>query len=604
MFRQRIASELAYLRGALRLLRATEPMARDKASTVNGLFAGWIARHGDRVALTDGATTLTYRQMGARAARYARLARAQGLGKGDVVALLMPNRPDFACVWQGFAQQGVVTALINTNLVGDALRQCVEAGGPRAIIVDAACRSAFEAVRGRLRPDLLVLGTGEGSGAGGHAGTLDLEALLAAESDAPLTDAERPALASRDRCLYIYTSGTTGLPKAANLNHYRVQLSMLAFAAAVEARADDRVYACLPMYHTVGGICALGVAFARGGTLVIRRRFSASDFWDDVRAERCTLFPYIGELCRYLLNQPPREDDRTHRVRLCFGNGLRPDIFDAFRARFGLPRIVEFYAATEGNVALFNFDARPGSVGRVPRWLRHKFPFAIVRFDGERGRVERGPDGFCVACGPNEPGEILGRIVDDPTRPSMRFEGYADAASTARKVLRDVFVKGDAWFSTGDIMKADRLGYHYFLDRTGDTFRWKGENVSTTQVAEVICGFAPVREAAVYGVACPGCEGRAGMAAITCEDPADFDLEGFRDHLARQLPDYARPLFLRFKPALATTATFKLTKNDLLAAGFEPRADEAVFVFDADAARFKRLDGTEHRRLLAGGYRL
>ena len=540
--------------------------------------------------------------MGARAARYAGMAKSLDLGHGDVVALLMPNRPDFTCAWQGLAQRGVVTALINTNLVGDALRQCVEAGAPRAIIVDESCRPAFEAVRDRLPPGLIVIGAGGGPGV--SPGTLDLEALLAAAPDTPLPDADRPALTSRDRCLYIYTSGTTGLPKAANLNHYRVQLSMLAFAAVVEARADDRVYDCLPMYHTVGGICALGVAFANGGTLVIRRRFSASDFWSDVRAERCTIFPYIGELCRYLLNQPPDARDRAHSVRLCFGNGLRPDIFDAFRARFGLPRIVEFYAATESNVALFNFDTRPGSVGRVPRWLRHKFPFAIVRFDGERGEVERDADGFCVACGPDEPGEILGRIVDDPARPSMRFEGYADAASSARKVLRDVFAKGDTWFSTGDIMKADRLGYHYFLDRTGDTFRWKGENVSTTQVAEIICGFPPVREAAVYGVACPGCEGRAGMAAIVCDEPAGFDLDGFRDHLARQLPDYARPLFLRFKAALATTATFKLKTSDLAAAGFEPRADETVFVFDTDAARFKRLDGAEHRRLLAGGYRL
>ncbi len=595
---QRLSSELAYLRGAMRMLRATQPMAKDRASTVNGLFAGLVARHGDRLALTDGINSLTYRQMGERAARYAQLAVSLGLGKGDVVALLMPNCPDFACVWQGLAQRGVVTALINTNLVGGALLQCILAARPRAIIVAEALRAPFAAVRGDLPAETTVLGPGDMPEA------LDLGALLAAQPATPLPDADRPALVARDPCLYVYTSGTTGLPKAANLNHYRVQLSMLAFAAAVDARADDRVYDCLPMYHTVGGVCALGAALVNGGTLVIRPRFSARDFWDEIRTERCTLFPYIGELCRYLLNQPATALDRSHKVRLCFGNGLRPDIFDAFRERFGLRRIIEFYAATESNVSLFNFDTRSGSVGRIPSWLRRKFPYAIVRFDLETGAVERGADGFCLRCEPDEAGEILGEILDDPSRPGMRFEGYADAASTARKVLRDVFRHGDAWFSTGDIMRMDRRGYYFFLDRTGDTFRWKGENVSTTQVAEVICGFPPVREAAVYGVAVPGCEGRAGMAAIVCERLASFDLDAFRRHVARQLPDYARPLFLRFTEALATTATFKPKKGALAAAGFHPTGEGTVFVFDAAAARYRLLDEAEHVRLLSGGYRL
>ncbi|RIK90028.1 MAG: hypothetical protein DCC71_25725 [Proteobacteria bacterium] len=306
-----------------------------------------------------------------------------------------------------------------------------------------------------------------------------------------------------------------------------------------------------------------------GAALVLRRRFSASQFWHDCRLHGVTIFQYIGELCRYLLAQPEQDDDRRHAVRCAVGNGLRPDIWERFQRRFGIARIVEFYGATEGNVALVNFDGKVGAVGRLPGWLKSRMPTRLVRFDVESESHVRGPDGFCVECAPGEVGEAIGRIPDDPKSPIGRFEGYTGAAETEKKILRDVFEQGDAWFRTGDLLRQDADGDLYFVDRIGDTFRWKGENVATTEVAECLAVFPGVAEANVYGVEVPGCEGRAGMAAIVADDA--LDLDALYAHLQDQLPRYAQPLFLRRVPAIEVTGTFKHRKRSSCARASRPR---------------------------------
>ncbi len=256
--------------------------------------------------------------------------------------------------------------------------------------------------------------------------------------------------------------------------------------------------------------------------MVLRERFSSSDFWPDIVRHDCTLFQYIGELCRYLVNSPPHPDEARHRLRLVCGNGLRPDIWNEFKQRFRIPKIIEFYAATEGNVTLFNFDGKPGAVGRIPWYLAHRFPTATIKYDVETDRPIRGADGLCIRCAPDEPGEAIGKIVSDPTMPGNRFEGYANKADDEHKILRDVFEPGDAWFRTGDLLRQDAEGYYYFVDRVGDTFRWKGENVSTTEVADMIARFPGIRDVTVYGVHVAGQEGRAGMAALVTEDGLDL----------------------------------------------------------------------------------
>jgi fatty-acyl-CoA synthase len=373
----------------------------------------------------------------------------------------------------------------------------------------------------------------------------------------------------------------------------------------MNAKATDRMYQCLPMYHSNGGILAPGAVLTVGGSCFIRDRFSASDFWTDVARHQCTLFVYVGELCRYLLNAPSGPHDRSHRVRLCFGNGLRPDIFSAFKDRFGIPHVMEFYGATEGNVALFNLDSHPGAVGRIPVWAKRSFPIKIVAYDVERDIDKRDAQGRCIECAPDEVGEALGEILDDPAKPASRFDGYADAGATKAKILRDVFQEGDAWFRTGDLMRRDAAGYYYFIDRIGDTFRWKGENVSTTEVAEAIATFPGVREANVYGVAVPGYEGRAGMAALVVDGVRDFDLAGLRAHVAAHLPPYARPVFLRFKHDLDMTGTFKQKKVDLVAEGYDiSRSADPVYFDDRTRDAYAPVTEDFERALRAGAVKL
>ena len=593
----RFAADVTCLKGALRTLKATTPIAKHATRVFPAVIEDLAERYRDAPALLSDRERFSYRELGERSNRYARWALAQGLGKGETVCLLMPNRPEFMALWLGVTHIGGVVALVNTHLTGPALAYCVDVVHPRHIVVADALLAQFDTARAHITSDAKLWLHGE---AGANLPRIDRE-VDALPGD-PLADAERRRLTIEDRALYIYTSGTTGLPKAANVNHYRLMLASHAFSAVIDTRASDRMYDCLPMYHTTGGVVATGALLVKGGSVVIRESFSASMFWDDVARHGCTIFQYVGELCRYLLHAPRQPSEETHRLRLACGNGLRPDIWGAFQRRFAIRRIIEFYAATEGNVTLFNFEGRPGAIGRLPRLLERRFPVRIVKFDVEREAPLRDARGFCVLCGPDEVGEAIGQIVNDPLMPTNRFEGYADAADSERKILRHVFAPGDAWFRTGDLMRRDRRGYFYFVDRIGDTFRWKGENVSTAEVASTICRFASVRDANVYGVAVPGHEGRAGMAAIVAHDA--LDLAALRAHLHAQLPAYARPLFLRIRREIDMTMTFKQKKADLVAQGFDPgRTTDAIYVDDACEGAYVRVAPQLYQELMAGGIR-
>lgn len=586
--------------GALRALRATLPIARNPTRVFPQVMIELAQTHGDAPALLSDREQFTYRELAARANRYAHWAHAQGIAKGDTVCLLMPNRPEYMAVWLGITQAGGVAALLNTNLTGPSLAHCINVVTPKHIIVAADLYEMFAQAQG------LLAGAAQRWLHGESAAAADLpriDTALASLPDTPLPPDKRPALTTEDRALYIYTSGTTGLPKAANINHYRLMLASYGFSGIMNTRASDRMYDCLPMYHTVGGVCATGALLVNGGSVVIRERFSAHEFWSDVARWDCTLFQYIGELCRYLVNQPPQPDETKHRLRLCCGNGLRPDVWGEFKRRFRIPSIVEFYAATEGNVTMFNFEGKEGAIGRIPWFLEHRFPTKLVKFDLDREQPVRGPDGLCVECGPGEIGEAIGKILRDLDKPSSRFEGYATEQENERKILRNVFGQGDAWFRTGDLMRRDARGYFYFVDRIGDTFRWKGENVSTGEVQEAITGFPGIVEANVYGVHIPGRDGRAGMAALAVD--GRFDLNRFSAFLAERLPEYAQPLFVRLRGEIETTATFKQKKVDLVKQGFDPSgiADDLYF-HDSRARTFVRLDPALYRRINDGEVRL
>ena len=593
----RIRSEAICLTGAVRMLKRVTPVAKARDRVWPDVAAELAEKFGDRPALLSEGETLSYRDYHRRGNRYARWAKANGVGKGDTVALLMPNRAEYLVVWLGITRAGGAVALLNTNLTGSSLAHCVNIVSAKHVIVAAELAGGFETARPHLTGKPVIWAVGE-SDVGQR-----LDTVIDATPDDDIPASDRPTLTIEDRCLYIYTSGTTGLPKAANINHYRVQAVMNGFSAAMAATPKDRMYVSLPLYHTSGGVLAVGVTLTVGGSVVIAKKFSASSFWDDIVRYDCTLFQYIGELCRYLLHSPPHPKERAHRIRLASGNGLRPDVWEAFKTRFNIPKILEWYAATEGNAVLLNFDGKTGSVGRIPKWAEKKFLIKVVRFDVERGEIVRGPDGLCVPCGPDEVGELISEIVNDPEKPSQRFEGYADQEATRKKILNDAFRPGDRWFRTGDLMRKDKLGYFYFVDRIGDTFRWKGENVATSEVSEALGTFPGVHTANVYGVAVPGREGRAGMATLEADD--GLDLKALSRHLDERLPAYAKPLFLRLTSQIETTGTFKLKKMDLVEEGFDPRRiADPVYVLSANDGCYVELDVPTFEAIARGDVRL
>jgi len=585
-------------RAWVRALELTAPLATRPHRVFPAVIDELAAAHGGAPALLSEHETLSYQALAARSNRYARWALDQGVAAGDTVCLLMPNRPEYLAAWLGITRVGGVVALVNTNLAGPALAHAVRLVTPTLVIVDAGLVDALTAALPALAREAAVWVHG-----GHRADHARLERELERYPGEPLREGERRAPTLEDRALYIYTSGTTGAPKAAVVSHFRIMQWAHWFAGMLGTGPDDRMYNCLPMYHSVGGVVAPGAVLVGGGSVVVREKFSAARFWDDVTRGECTLFQYIGELCRYLLHAAPSPREAEHRIRMACGNGLRPDVWSAFQRRFRIPRILEFYAATEGNVSLFNVEGRPGAIGRIPPFLAHRVPTALVRFDVERGEPAREAGGRCVRCEPGEVGEAIGRIGTGSAAGVSRFEGYTSREASEGKILRDVFEPGDAWFRTGDLMRTDTGGYFYFVDRVGDTFRWKGENVATAEVAEAIGAFPGVRDAAVYGVPVPGTEGRAGMAAIVAD--AGLDLMAFRAHLGERLPVYARPLFLRVRPALEVTATFKHATRELARQGYDPEAIADTLYFDDPERRaFVRLDPPLYERIRTGRVRL
>jgi fatty-acyl-CoA synthase len=580
-------------------IRALERTASiDRLGVTLPVLIGRLALEFDAApALVSTEATLSYRELAKRCNQYARWGLAQGLRPGDTVGLMMLNCAEYMAIWLGLTRIGVVVALVNSNLAGDALVHSISIVAPRAVIVGSDLASRLIGVRTRFSSGLPCWMYGHG--------TQDLAPLapaLARLSGDELQDSECMPPKIDATALYIYTSGTTGLPKAAKVSHYRVMQWSHWFAGLMDTRSTDRMFNCLPLYHSVGGVVATGATLVGGGAVVIRARFSASDFWRDVRDERCTLFQYIGELCRYLVNAPPQEIETAHTLRIACGNGLRPEVWEPFQSRFKIPRILEYYASTEGNFSLYNCEGRPGAIGKIPSFLAHRLPVALLRFDVERGEPWRNADGFCERCQLNEIGEAVGWIPGAGSELAGRFEGYADPEASARKVLRDVFKEGDSWYRTGDLMRRDERGFYYFVDRVGETYRWKGENVSTAEVMTALTASPGVLDGVVYGVAVPGADGRAGTAALVVD--AKFELAAFRADLALRLPGYARPVFLRLLDSIESTGTFKPRKQDLINAGFDPAPTKDKLYFDDPRKQaYVPLDAALYAAISAGAIR-
>ncbi len=572
-------SVMELLRGALAITPrlhiankglAMLPLVRSgQRRSIGRLVEHWARRRGDATALRDHRQRLSYREYNASANRYAALLSLCGIGHGDVVAVLMQNRVEVITLVTGTVKLGAAAGMLNYQQRGDVLAHSLSLVQPRALVVGTECGEAFESVRhrlpGSLRDRVFWLGDGEHEPIDG---LRDLATEAAERSAAnPETTGE---VTTSDPAFHIFTSGTTGLPKAAVMSHGRWLRAMYGVGlASMRMRHDDVLYCPLPLYHNNALTLSWGAALGAGATLAIGRKFSASGFWKEVRGFDATAFVYIGELCRYLLEQPAESGDRDHQVRVCLGNGLRPELWDRFKERFGIPHINEFYGASECNLVFTNSFNVSRSCGFCP------LSYAVVDYDPATEQPRRDSRGRLTKVRRGETGLLLSRV----TRLSP-FDGYTDRQESEKKLVRDGFRKGDCWFNTGDLVRPMGFRHVQFVDRLGDTFRWKGENVATTEVEQAMHAAPMVDEAVVYGVEVPGHEGRAGMAAVTLKGGnGHLDGEALARHLRDTLPGYAVPLFLRMRNGHETTSTFKYRKTDLKQQGFDPEAvNEPLYV--------------------------
>jgi fatty-acyl-CoA synthase len=593
-----IRRDMRFVRDLKRLLKRIKPIDLDSADLVCDDWEEAADRFPDHIAIQDDQRSISYRDLDAMANRFGHWAQSRRLKRGDTIALVMLNRAEYLAAWLGFAKVGVAAALINTNLTGHALAHSLSISNASQIVTDEDCWRKVEDARPLVGRNLMlwVLGLADADEADERRG---LDKPVRGGSSVRPNRSIRAGLTNRDTALYIYTSGTTGLPKAARITHARARTYMRAFAGATAATDKDVTFNVLPLYHSTGGLVGVGPALLNGGRLVLRKRFSASSFWPDVKGSGATLFVYIGELCRYLVNCPEHPEERQHKLRLAFGNGLRPDVWTDFQARFAIPDILEFYGSTEGNVSLFNFDGKPGAIGRAPSFVRKQMNFRLVRFDLDTELPARGPDGLCQPTRPGEVGEAIGRIGDDSRHD---FSGYADKAASEKKILRDVFTRGDRWFRTGDLMRQDSDGYVYFIDRIGDTYRWKGENVSTAEVEQRLADAPGVKEVIAYGVPVPGQDGKAGMVALVVE--GRFSAKAFAEWADQELPPYARPAFVRLIKSADTTGTFNYKKTDLVADGFDPDKVEGALYVRGGKNGYAKLTEAARAAILSGETRL
>ncbi|KAM9815190.1 long-chain fatty acid transport protein 2-like [Syngnathus typhle] len=566
------------------LLLAIRLIKYKRSKPFYGVLDGFLAavrRHPDKTFLHFEGECFSYGEVDRRSNRLARVLKQEArLREGDAVALFLGNEPNLVWTWLGLAKLGCPVALLNFNIRSKSLLHCFSCCGAKVLVTSAELQEAVEEVLPALRE--------RGVNVYFLTKTFKLQGVnfladkISKASDQPMPKDLRANVTVRSTAIYIYTSGTTGLPKAAIITHERMWAASFLQSLCGVTR-NDVFYINLPLYHSSGFLIGLGGCIERGISVVLKRKFSASQFWDDCREHNVTVMQYIGETMRYLCNTPKKDNEKDHKVRIALGNGVRADVWSEFLKRFGDIKVKELYAATEGNIGFINYTSKVGAVGRMNFFHRLIFPYLLIKFDIEKEEPIRNAQGLCVEAATGETGLLVGKVTQ-----RSPFVGYAgNEQQTEKKRLRDVLKKGDLYFNTGDLLRFDKDNFVYFHDRVGDTFRWKGENVATSEVADVLTLAPCILEANVYGVKVNGNEGRAGMAAITLKEGEDFDCADTYRQAVNYLPVYACPRFIRIQPSLEMTGTFKLKKVKLVEEGFDPGLiSDPLYYFNAAKKTF------------------
>ncbi|XP_060617983.2 long-chain fatty acid transport protein 6 [Anolis sagrei] len=591
--------DLKFLLKALRYGLAVEGCRLSgRICTVLDKFVRMAEKQPDKPFLVYEGKVHTYKSVDKQSNRVAQLFLKEGvLKRGDTVALLMSNEPNFIHVWFGLAKLGCVVAFVNFNIRSRSLLHCINSCAPKMVVVGADMLGTLEEILPNLQEDIRIWVMTKDSSLPRVDTILD---KLEVTSDNPVPDSLRTANSLKDPNLYIFTSGTTGLPKAAVISHLQT-LKGAAGMWAFGVTPDDIIYITLPLYHSAASLLGIGGCINLGATCVLRKKFSASQFWSDCKTYNVTVIQYIGELCRYLCKQPVKEGERNHKVRIAVGNGVRTDVWKEFLHRFGNIKMCEFYGATEGNICFMNHTGKVGSVGRTNFFYKLFFPFDLIKYDFQKEEPIRNKNGWCERVKKGEPGLLLSKVNS-----KNPFFGYAgNKQDTEKKLLCGVFKKEDFYFNTGDLLVQDEADFLYFWDRIGDTFRWKGENVATTEVSDVIGMLDFIQEANVYGVAVQGYEGKAGMASIILKPNKSLDVEQLYEHVVTYLPSYARPLFLRIQEIMDVTGTFKQQKFQLVGEGFNPSStSDPLYFLDSSKKSYITLTEELHENIVSGQVKL
>lgn len=574
-----------------------KPPSDDTRTSLGLMFQTTAAKYSDKSAIVCGDSELSWGEFNALTNQFAHSLKSQGVARGDCVAVLIENRTELLCSIFALAKIGATAGLVNTSLTDRPLAHCIGIIDSKKCLVGQELLTAVAGIRSELTlqgsdylwvADPLISITAPDW-------TTDFSATL--ESMPTANVPETDEIIAGEIALYIFTSGTTGLPKPAVIYHRKIMSAAKPYSTVgFHAKPSDRMYICLPLYHATGFLLGIGSCLHSGASMFVRRRFSATQFWPEVQQHRTTLFVYVGELCRYLAMAPECPDEKNNPLNTMLGNGLRPDIWGTFRNRFGVKRITEIYGSSEGNVSLLNILNKESTIGTG------SVVVMLVKYDIENDKIVIDKNGKVIEVKLGEAGLMLGKIDA-----RYKFDGYKSEQATNDKILTDLRQSGDRWFNTGDLVRQIDVGFamglpHYqFVDRVGDTFRWRAENVSTNEVGEILNACEQIEISNIYGVEIPGSEGKAGMAAITLKPGQTFDVAAFTEYTDRELPAFARPVFVRVEDEQDTTGTFKLFKGTLKKQAYHlDQVDQPIYVRQPRSAQYKLLDQAFYQQLMDG----
>ncbi len=552
-------------------------------------------KYANKQALLYNDLKFTFKELNELINRYANFFLSLNLKKGDVINVLLENRPELVIMIGVMSKIGTIASLINTRQRSASLIHSLKLNNAKIYVIGEELYDIFEKVKDDLdltNEDQLYF-LRDNSNNVIPEGYIDLDEKIRTQD--VTTPSVMEDIKGTDPYAYIFTSGTTGLPKAAPMRHVHMIGSIFAWGGmALNMQTEDIFYISLPLFHSNAVHIGLASALNAGSTIALARRFSVKNFWKDIRKYNATCFNYIGELCRYLLNQPPTPQDREHSVYKICGNGLRPEIWKEFKERFNIRRVHEHYGATEIRGMFCNYFNLECTIG-------FNFdPYVIVKYNIDTEEPIQNNSGYLQAVEEGEAGLLLMKIKDDTT-----FAGYTNKEATKKMILHNPFGNDETWLITGDMLR--NIGYYHaqFVDRLGDTFRWKGENVSTAEVEDVLSSFEQIEHSSVYGVKIPNTDGRAGMASIKAtKDHEDFNFKGLFTLLHNHLPKYAIPKFLRFLSKLSTTSTFKIQKSNMKKEGFDiSKTPDSIYILLPGNSEYKFMTEEIYKNVLNGEYR-